>query len=54
MQGVRRIPIVDEEGRLAGIVSLDDLMMVLGGEMASLAGAVAYGGAGGGKIAAIG
>lgn len=53
-QGVRRIPIVDGEGRLAGIVSLDDLMMVLGGEMASLAGTVAYGGAAGRKIAAIG
>lgn len=53
-QGVRRIPIVDGEGRLAGIVSLDDLMMVLGAEMATLAGTVAYGVAAGKKLSAMG
>lgn len=30
---VRRLPIVDEEGRLQGIVTLDDLLVVLGGEL---------------------
>lgn len=53
-QGVRRIPIVDGEGRLTGIVCLDDLMMVLGEEMATLAGTVAYGVSAGKKISAMG
>ena len=42
-QGIRRIPIVNSEGRLSGIISLDDLIMLMGEEMANLSGVVAYG-----------
>ena len=35
--GVRRLPILDAEGRLAGIVTLDDLLVLLGRGMADLA-----------------
>jgi CBS domain-containing protein len=35
--GVRRLPIVDEKGNLAGIVSLDDLMRLLGRELYNMA-----------------
>ncbi len=38
--GIRRLPIVDAEGRLAGIVSLDDLLVLFGRGMADLAIAV--------------
>lgn len=41
-KGFRRIPIVDSEGKLAGIVSSDDLIMVFGEEMVNIANAVAY------------
>lgn len=34
---VRRLPIVDAEGRLAGIVTLDDLLRFLGRELYNLA-----------------
>ncbi|TAK09210.1 MAG: CBS domain-containing protein [Candidatus Manganitrophaceae bacterium] len=42
-QGIRRIPIVDDDGKLAGILSLDDVMMVFGQGLSQLAGTVAYG-----------
>lgn len=35
--GMRRMPIVDEKGHLVGIVSLDDLMWLLGRELYNLA-----------------
>lgn len=35
--GVRRLPIVNDKGHLTGIVSLDDLMRVLGRELHNLA-----------------
>jgi len=34
---VRRLPIVDEDGILVGIVTADDLLRVLGSELANLA-----------------
>jgi CBS domain-containing protein len=34
--GVRRIPVVDAEGLLSGVVSLDDLLLLLGDQLAGL------------------
>jgi signal-transduction protein with cAMP-binding, CBS, and nucleotidyltransferase domain len=34
--GVRRLPIVDLEGRLVGLVSLDDVLVALGREVADV------------------
>jgi CBS domain-containing protein len=42
-KGIRRVPVVDAEGRLAGIICLDDLIMVFGEEVANIANAIAYG-----------
>ncbi len=41
--GIRRIPVVDHDGKLTGIICLDDLIMIFGEEVANIAGAIAYG-----------
>lgn len=38
--GVRRLPIVDQEARLVGLVSLDDVLVLLGRELADAAGSI--------------
>lgn len=38
LKGIRRLPVVDAEGRLVGIVAEDDLLEQLSREMATLAG----------------
>jgi CBS domain-containing protein len=35
--GVRRIPVVDENGELDGLVSMDDLLVAISGQLESLA-----------------
>lgn len=39
--GVRRVPIVDAEGRVTGIVAADDLVALLGAELSALGEAIA-------------
>ena len=36
-RGVRRIPVVDEDGRLTGIVTLDDLVATIGEQLDNVA-----------------
>jgi len=40
-KGIRRLPVVEGNGALAGIVTLDDLLALLAGELDKLAGLVA-------------
>ncbi len=39
-KGVRRLPVVSREGKLVGIIALDDLLMLLGSEMGHVASAL--------------
>jgi len=41
VHGVRRLPIVDDEGKVVGIVTADDLLVLLGEELAGVCGAIA-------------
>jgi len=34
--GVRRVPVVDKQGQLVGIVTVDDLVQLLGAELSGL------------------
>ena len=40
--GIRRCPVVSEEGILVGIMTMDDLIGLLGNEMAALGSAIAF------------
>ena len=42
-RGIRRVPVVDERGRLVNILTLDEVLVVLGEEIANLARAVVTG-----------
>jgi CBS domain-containing protein len=37
VNGVRRMPVVDAQGRLAGIVTVDDILRQFAGPLAALA-----------------
>ena len=40
-RGVRRLPVVSKTGKVVGIISLDDLLMLLGGELGHVASTLA-------------
>lgn len=40
-RGIRRLPVVSQTGKLVGIISLDDLLMLLGGELGHIASTLA-------------
>jgi CBS domain-containing protein len=40
-RGVRRLPVVNETGKLVGIISLDDLLMLIGSELSHIASTLA-------------
>lgn len=42
-RGVRRLPVVNNGGKLVGIIALDDLLMLLGSEMGNIADALSRG-----------
>ncbi len=41
--GLRRLPVVNKAGAMVGIIALDDVMMLLGNEMAHMASGLARG-----------
>lgn len=42
MKGVRRLPVVDQQGYLVGIIAADDILELLAGELSGLASMVSH------------
>jgi CBS domain-containing protein len=40
-RGIRRLPVVSKAGKLVGVISLDDVLMLLGGELGHIASSLA-------------
>jgi CBS domain-containing protein len=40
--GVRRVPVVDDRGRIAGVLSIDDLLEHLAGQLGAVAGSLRH------------